>query len=205
MNPNEAGSILSKMMNIKVEEDFEKDVRDGFSYGSKVVIHYIPPYANRFSLGDNLIRTTGYLENFNYSQVFIKNEAGCLEIINVLLVVNMKQIKEWLKFLQEDGDWIMKIDIEETKRVAELYGIEIAPVEKNDKTVHFKNGSSITPIDSENVRSKEKEIFISGINKICDCDDMILFLEEFCGIKLYWYQKVHLKLIWKLNKLGVIK
>ena len=100
---------------------------------------------------------------------------------------------------------VLKIDIEETKRVAELYDIKIVPVEKNDKTVHFKNGSSITPIDSENVRSKEKEIFISGINKICDCDDMILFLEEFCGIKLYWYQKVHLKLMWKSNKLGVIK
>ena len=99
----------------------------------------------------------------------------------------------------------MKIDIEETKRVAELYGIKIVPVEKNDKTVHFKNGSSITPIDSENVRSKEKEMFISGINKICDCDNMILFLEEFCGIKLHWYQKAHLKLMWKLNKLGVIK
>ena len=94
MNPNEAGSILSKMMNIKVEEDLEKDVRDGFSYGSKVVIHYIPPYENRFSLGDNLIRTTGYLENFNYSQVFIKNEAGCLEIIHINLIVNMRQIKE---------------------------------------------------------------------------------------------------------------
>ena len=112
----------------------------------------------------------------------------------------------------------MKIDIEETKRVAELYGIEIVPVdEKNTnettwfkdghgKTIaYFKNGSSITSIDSENVRSKEKEIFISGINKYRDCDDMILFLEEFCGIKLYWYQKVHLKLMWKLNKLGVIK
>ena len=94
MNPNEAGSILSKMMNIKVEEDFEKDVRDGFSYGSKVVIHYIPPYANKFSLGDDLIKTIGYFENFNYSQVFIKNEEGCLEIINILLIVNMKQIKE---------------------------------------------------------------------------------------------------------------
>ena len=93
MNLNEAGSILSKMMNIKVEEDFEKDVGYGFSYGGKVVIHYIPPYANRFSLGDNLIRTTGYLENFNYSQVFIKNETGCLEIINVLLIVSMKEIK----------------------------------------------------------------------------------------------------------------
>ena len=74
----------------------EKDIRDGLSYGGKVVIHYIPPYANRFSLGDNLIRTTGYLENFNCSQVFIKNETGCLEIINVQLIVNMKQIKEWL-------------------------------------------------------------------------------------------------------------
>ena len=84
-----------------------------------------------------------------------------------------------------------------------IIGIDLA--NNDDKTIHFKNGSSIIPIDSENVRSKEKEIFISGINKICDCDDMILFLEEFCGIKLYWYQKVHLKLMWKLNKLGVIK
>ena len=72
----------------------KNDIRDGFNYGSKVVIHYIPPYANRFSLGDILIKTTGYLENFNYSQVFIKNETGCLEIINVQLIVNMKQIKE---------------------------------------------------------------------------------------------------------------
>ena len=111
----------------------------------------------------------------------------------------------------------MKIDIEETKRVAELYDIEIVPVdEKNTnettwfkdghgKTIAYFNGSSITPIDSENIRSKEKEIFISGINKICDCDSMILLLEEFCGVKLHWYQKVHLKLMWKLNKLRVIK
>ena len=99
----------------------------------------------------------------------------------------------------------MKIDIEETKQVAELYGIEIVPIKKDDKAIHFKNGSSITSIDGGNIRSKEKEIFISGINKICDCDDMILFLEEFCGIKLHWYQKAHLKLMWKLNKLGVIK
>ena len=99
----------------------------------------------------------------------------------------------------------MKIDIEETKRVAELYGVEIVPIEKNDKAIHFKNGSSITPVDGENVRSKEKEMFISGINKYRDYDGMILFLEEFCGIKLCWYQKAHLKLMWKLNKLGVIK
>ena len=98
----------------------------------------------------------------------------------------------------------MKIDIEETKRVAELYGVEIVPIGKNDKAIHFKNGSSITPIDGENTRSKEKEMFISGINKYRDYDGMILFLEEFCGIKLYWYQKAHLKLMWKLNKLGVI-
>lgn len=107
----------------------------------------------------------------------------------------------------------MKIDIEETKQVAELYGIEIVPIDDTNinettwfkdghgKTVAYFNGSSITPVDSENVvRSKEKGIFISGINKICDCDDMILFLEEFCGIKLYWYQKVHLKLMRELNK-----
>ena len=99
----------------------------------------------------------------------------------------------------------MKIDNEETndKRDIKINGIDLA--NNDDKTIYFKNGSSITPTDSENVRSKEKEMFISGINKYRDYDGMILFLEEFCGIKLYWYQKAHLKLMWKLNKLGVIK
>ena len=99
----------------------------------------------------------------------------------------------------------MKIDIEETndKRDIKIIGIDLA--NNDDKTICFKNGSSITPIDGENTRSKEKEMFISGINKYRDYDGMILFLEEFCGIKLYWYQKAHLKLMWKLNKLGVIK
>ena len=85
-----------------------------------------------------------------------------------------------------------------------IIGIDLA--NGDDKTIHFKNGSSITTVNGGNVvRNKEKEIFISGINKYRDYDDMILFLEEFCGVKLYWYQKVHLKLMWKLNKLGVIK
>ena len=83
-----------------------------------------------------------------------------------------------------------------------IIGIDLA--NNDDKTIYFKNGSSITPIDGENIRSKEKEIFISGINKYRDYDGMILFLEEFCGVKLCWYQKAHLKLMWKLNKLGVI-
>ena len=85
-----------------------------------------------------------------------------------------------------------------------IIGIDLA--NNDDKTIYsFKNGSSITPIDSENIRSKEKEMFISGVDKYRDYDGMILFLEEFCGVKLCWYQKVHLKLMWKLNKLGVIK
>ena len=88
--------------------------------------------------------------------------------------------------------------------MSKIIGIDLA--NGDDKTIHFKNGSSITTINGGNVvRNKEKEIFISGINKYRDYDDMILFLEEFCGIKLYWYQKVHLKLMWELNKLGVIK
>ena len=98
----------------------------------------------------------------------------------------------------------MKIDIEETKQVAELYGIEIVPIKKVDKAIHFKNGSSITSIDGENVRSKEKEIFISGINKYRDYDGMILFLEEFCGLKFKWHQKLYFRIVSKLNKLGVI-
>ena len=84
-----------------------------------------------------------------------------------------------------------------------IIGVDLA--NGDDKTIHFKNGSSITHIDGENTRSKEKEMFISGINKYRDCDGMILFLEEFCGIKLYWYQKVHFKLMWKLNRLGEMK
>lgn len=111
----------------------------------------------------------------------------------------------------------MKIDIEETKQAAELYGIKIVPIDERNtneitlfkdghgKTVAYFSKGSITPTNSENVRSKEKEMFISGINKYRDYDGMILFLEEFCGIKLYWYQKAHLKLMWKLNRLGVIK
>ena len=63
----------------------------------------------------------------------------------------------------------MKIDIEETKRVAELYGIEIVSVDDRNtnettwfkdglgKTVAFFNGSSITPVNSETMfKSKEK-------------------------------------------------
>ena len=105
----------------------------------------------------------------------------------------LKVISNRFQTLEDIND---KLDIK-------IIGIDLA--NNDDKTIYFKNGSSITSIDSENIRSKEKEIFISGINKICDYDGMILFLEEFCGIKLYWYQKVHLKLMWKLNKLGVIK
>jgi len=105
----------------------------------------------------------------------------------------LKVISNRFQTLEDIND---KLDIK-------IIGIDLA--NNDDKTIYFKNGSSIIPIDSENVRSKEKEIFISGINKICDYDGMILFLEEFCGIKLYWYQKAHLKLMWKLNKLGVIK
>ena len=105
----------------------------------------------------------------------------------------LKVISNRFQTLEDIND---KLDIK-------IIGIDLA--NNDDKTIYFKNGSSITPIDSENIRSKEKKMFISGINKYRDCDGMILFLEEFCGIKLYWYQKVHLKLMWKLNKLGVIK
>ena len=105
----------------------------------------------------------------------------------------LKVISNRFQTLEDIND---KLDIK-------IIGIDLA--NNDDKTIYFKNGSSITPIDSENIRSKEKEMFISGINKYRDYDDMILFLEEFCGIKLYWYQKVHLKLMWKLNKLGEIK
>ena len=102
----------------------------------------------------------------------------------------------------------MKIDIEETKSVAELYGIEIVPIEKNDKVIHFKNGSSITPIDGENIRSKEKN-FDFDIKNILkeqwDNRNNYLFLEEYFGIKFKWYQKLYFRIVSKLNKLGVIK
>ena len=105
----------------------------------------------------------------------------------------LKVISNRFQTLEDIND---KLDIK-------IIGIDLA--NNDDKTIYFKNGSSITSIDGGNIRSKEKEMFVSGVNKYSDCDDMILFLEEFCGIKLYWYQKVHLKLMWKLNKLGVIK
>ena len=102
----------------------------------------------------------------------------------------------------------MKIDIEEAKRVAELYDIEINPIKKSYKAIHFKNGSSITPIDSENVRSKEKN-FDFDIRNIYkeqwDNRNNYLFLEEYFGIKFKWYQKLYFRIVSKLNKLGVIK
>ena len=102
----------------------------------------------------------------------------------------------------------MKIDIEETKRVDELYGVEIVPIEKSYKAIHFKNGSSITPIDSENVRSKEKN-FDFDIRNIYkeqwDNRNNYLFLEEYFGIKFKWYQKLYFMIVSKLNKLGVIE
>ena len=99
----------------------------------------------------------------------------------------------------------MEFNTEYTNNKNDIRIVGIDLTNNDDKTIYFKNGSSITPTDSKNVKSKEKEIFISGINKYRDYDGMILFLEEFCGIKLYWYQKAHLKLMWKLNKLGEIK
>lgn len=87
----------------------------------------------------------------------------------------LKVISNRFQTLEDIND---KLDIK-------IIGIDLA--NNDDKAIHFKNGSSITLIDSKSVRSKEKEIFISGINKYYDYDSMILFLEEFCGIKLYWY------------------
>ena len=115
----------------------------------------------------------------------------------------------------------MKIDIEETKQVAELYGIEIVPIdEKNTnettwfkdghgKTIAYFNGSSITTINGGNVvRSKEKnfDFDIRNVSKEqWDNSDNYLFLEEYFGIKFKWYQKLYFRIVSKLNKLGVIK
>lgn len=103
----------------------------------------------------------------------------------------------------------MKIDIEETKRVAELYDIKIVPIKKDGKAIHFKNGSSITTVDGGNVvRSKEKnfDFDIRNIQKEqWNNSDNYLFLEEYFGIKFKWYQKLYFRIVGKLNKLGVIK
>ena len=115
----------------------------------------------------------------------------------------------------------MKIDIEETKRVAKLYGIEIVPIdEKNaNETTWFKDGhgktvayfesdSSIEPINSENIFRSEEINFNSDIMNISKEQvnrDNYLFLEEYFGIKFRWYQKLYFKIVSKLNKLGVIK
>ena len=106
----------------------------------------------------------------------------------------------------------MKIDIEETKRVAELYDIKIVPIKKDDKAIHFKNGSSITSIDGGNVvRSKEKNFNFDIKNTIKEQWDNYynyynyLFLEEYFGLKFKWHQKLYFRIVSKLNKLGVIK
>ena len=68
------------------------------------------------------------------------------------------------------------------------------------KIIYFKNGSSITPIgNSEDiVRSKPKHIEISGINK--SPEDVIGFIEGYSENRLYWYQKMALKLIWTFRR-----
>jgi hypothetical protein len=67
------------------------------------------------------------------------------------------------------------------------------------KTIYFKNGSSTTPIgNSEDiVKSKEREILISGIN--ISPEDVIGLIEGYSENRLYWYQKMRLKLIWSFS------
>lgn len=89
MDINEVERLLFKMMNTKIDNE----PQDAYSYGMKVEIYYTNPYNMRFDRDVKVHKSVGYLENFNYSQVFIKNEAGCLEIINVLLIVSMREIK----------------------------------------------------------------------------------------------------------------
>ena len=115
----------------------------------------------------------------------------------------------------------MKIDIEETKRVAELYGIEIVPIdEKNTneitwfkdghgKTVAYFSKDSITPVNSETMfRSEEINFDFDIKNALKEQWDNrynYLFLEKYFGIKFKWYQKLYFRIVNKLNKLGVIK
>jgi hypothetical protein len=70
-----------------------------------------------------------------------------------------------------------------------------------DKTIYFKNGSSITPIESDGnvIRSKSKEVFNSYMFE--SAEGLIRFSEDYLGIdNLHWYQKVYLKLLWKLRR-----
>ena len=115
----------------------------------------------------------------------------------------------------------MKIDIEETKRVAELYGVEIVPVDERNtneitlfkdghgKTVAYFSGSHIEPVNSETMFRSEEIDFDFDIRNIPKEQwgnrDNYLFLEEYFGIKFKWYQKLYFRIISKLNKLGVIK
>lgn len=64
-----------------------------YKFGTKVEIYYMNPYNMNFDKQTKLHKTVGIFENFNYKQVFIKNENGCVEIINVLLIVSMREIK----------------------------------------------------------------------------------------------------------------
>lgn len=70
----------------------------------------------------------------------------------------------------------------------------------NNKTLYFKNGSSITPIESDGnvIRSKPKEVFNSYMFE--STEGLIRFIEDYLGIgNLYWYQKAYLKLLWKFK------
>jgi hypothetical protein len=60
----------------------------------KVEIYYTNPKDMQFDRRSILHKAIGYFENFNSNQVFITNENGCLEIINVKLIVSMREIKE---------------------------------------------------------------------------------------------------------------
>ena len=60
----------------------------------KVEIYYTNPKDMQFDMRSILYKTIGYFENFNGNQVFIRNENGCLEIINIKLIVSMREIKE---------------------------------------------------------------------------------------------------------------
>ena len=76
-----------------------------------------------------------------------------------------------------------------------IIGIDLA--NGDDKTIYFKNGSSVTPVGGEDVtRSNRcKDLYI----RLEKFEDKVEFLEECLGVKLHWYQKVWLRLTEKFK------
>ena len=63
------------------------------------------------------------------------------------------------------------------------------------KKIIFKNGSVIETLESKNNIRSENSLYEFFVNY------PDIFAEEYLGLKLMWYQKVYLRLLYKSDKL----